>query len=79
MGTHLWKENGFLGTLVDDQHLEYDYVIFMNKQALIRNIPYLQWLVAGKDPVFTISRGGVPVFYMFPAHRQEFLSTLPPI
>ena len=79
MGTHLWKENGFLGTLVDDQHLEYDYVVFMNKQALIRNIPYLQWLVADKDPVFTISRGGVPVFYMFPAHRQEFLSTLPPI
>ena len=73
LGAHILVQNGLQNPMTDDIGNDFEYVIFMNKQAWLRSNSYAMWLLKNKKPIFTIERGGKILFYQFLPYKDEYL------
>lgn len=75
-GAHLLDEDGLIGNFTDIFEEKFDYVVFMNKQNVIKNNPYTTWLIKNKKPFYTIERYGVILFYAYEPYKDEYKQSL---
>lgn len=73
LGAHILVNDGLKNYKTDNMEDDFDYVIFMNKQTVIRNNSYIRWLVDTQKPIFTIQRDGKILFYLFEPNKDGFI------
>ncbi|OGG20694.1 hypothetical protein A3D03_00090 [Candidatus Gottesmanbacteria bacterium RIFCSPHIGHO2_02_FULL_40_13] len=75
LGAHILENGGLKNYKTDNMEDDFDYVIFMNKQTVIRNNSYVLWLVNNKKPIYTIKREGKILFYQYLPYKKEYYQT----